>query len=191
MKTPRVIVGFVTALLVVSCATFDINYDYDPEFDFAVLKTYDWMSIPKKHRANELTIKHIKSAVNRELRARGLTMTSENPDVLIALHGGKEKKVDVQEWGYAYGHGGYYGGGPYWRGAYGRPYGPETYHYRRGIDTYEYEVGTLIIDFVEAKKKELLWRGSAFGVVDPHITIEEINEIIGKILANYPPSKKE
>jgi len=141
-------------------------------------------------KTNELTTKHIKLAVNRELISKGLELRSENPDMLIALHGGKEKKVDVQEWGYAYGDRDY----QYW-GYHPRPWVPEPMgrdiEYRRGTDTYEYEVGTLIVDFVDAKTKSLIWRGRATGVVDPDIGSEKINEIIKKLLENFPPSKKK
>jgi hypothetical protein len=71
------------------------------------------------------------------------------------------------------------------------PHGRENIEYRRGTDTYEYEVGTLIIDFVDAKKKELIWRGIATGVVNPNITAEDIDRIVAKIMENYPPVIKK
>lgn len=178
------------------CAGLDVHYDFDREVDFALIKTYDWMSVPQKTPDNELTLKHIKSAFNKQLQAKGLTVTSNNPDVLIALHGGKEKKVDVQEWGYAYRDRDYYNTGPYNPYMYPTPYpvdphGRENIEYRRGTDTYEYEVGTLIIDFVDAKKKELIWRGIATGVVDSNMTAEDIDRTVAKIMENYPPVIKK
>ena len=191
METLKAITVIILIMIMTGCASIYIDYDYDPLVDFAGIRTYDWLPIPEKARANELTIKHIKSAVNRELAAKGLIPASKDSDVFIALHGGRERKVDVQEWGYAYRRGGYYGRGPYG----GRPYrgyaGPETVQYRSGVDTYEYEVGTLILDFVDAKKKELVWRGTAHGVIDPQITREFIDETVAKILANYPPPSQE
>ena len=179
------------------CAALDVHYDFDREVDFALIQTYDWMSVPQKTQDNELTLKHMRSAVNKQLQAKGLTVTSNNPDVLIAMHGGKEKKVDVQEWGYAYRDRDYYHTGPYYpSNMYPPPYpadphGRENIEYRRGTDTYEYEVGTLIIDFVDAKKKELIWRGIATGVVNPNITAEDIDRIVAKIMENYPPVIKK
>lgn len=187
------IMGLVFAA---GCAGLDVHYDFDREVDFALIQTYDWMSVPKKTQDNELTLKHIKSALNKQLQAKGLTVTSNNPDVLIALHGGKEKKVDVQEWGYAYRDRDYYNTGPYYPYMYPTPYpvdphGRENIEYRRGTDTYEYEVGTLIIDFVDAKKKELIWRGIATGVVDSNMTAEDIDRTVAKIMENYPPVIKK
>ncbi|HMK49744.1 MAG TPA: DUF4136 domain-containing protein [Thermodesulfovibrionales bacterium] len=175
------------------CSTLDVNYDFDRDVNFASIKTYDWMSVPQKTRENELTLKHIKSSVNRQLQAKGLIMTSHNPDVLIALHGGKERKVDVQEWGYAYRDRDYYHAGPF-SGRRFAPldaYGRDNIEYRRGTDTYEYEIGTIIIDFVDSAKKELIWRGVASGVVNPDASAEEIDRTIAKILENYPPGAKK
>jgi hypothetical protein len=184
--------GFISFLLVfASCAPFNVSYDFDPEINFLSMKTYDWLPGPEKAQVNELTIKHIKLAVNNELKAKGLQMASENPDMLIALHGGKEKKVDTQEWGYAYDDRDYYHRGYYPRQWHGESTGRDYFEYRRGIDTYEYEVGTLILDVVDAKTKSLIWRGTATGVVDSHITPGKINEVVKKILENFPPAKKK
>jgi len=184
--------GFALLLLLVAgCATVDVSYDFDQQFNFAGIKTYDWLSVPDKTPWNELTLKHINYAVNNELQAKGLTMTPGNPDVLIALHGGKEKRVDVQEWGYSFddsnfSHGGYFPGR--WRADAS---GPGYTEYRRGTDTYEYELGTLIIDIVDAEKKSLVWRGTAVGVVEPGRTMEQINETVKKMLVNFPPVQKK
>jgi len=181
----------VYMMLFIGCASYDVNYDYDQTADFALVKTYDWMPVSQKSWGNELTVKHIKLATNNQLQAKGLSMSSDNPDILIALHGGKEKKVDVQEWGYAYRDNDFYHSEPFFhRPFYGGPLGRDSVEYRKGTETYEYEVGTIILDFVDAQKKELIWRGMASGVVNPNMTPEEINTIIAKILIHYPPSKK-
>ena len=177
-------------LLVAGCATVDVSYDFDQQFNFTGIKTYDWLPLPEKTQWNELTLKHINYAVNNELQAKGLAMTSKNPDILIALHGGKEKRVDVQEWGYAFDDRNFYHGGHFpgrWRTD---PFDTGYTEYRRGTDTYEYELGTLIIDIVDAEKKSLVWRGTAVGVVEPGRTMEQINETVKKMFVNFPPVKK-
>jgi hypothetical protein len=182
---------FACLLLFMGCASFDVTYDYDQTADFAALKTYDWMPVSQKSWGNELTVKHIKLAVNNQLQTKGLMLSPDNPGILIALHGGKEKKVDVQEWGYAYRDNDFYHSGPFYpRPFHGGPFGRDSVEYRQGTETYEYEVGTIILDFVDAQKKELIWRGIATGVVNPNMTPEEINTIVAKILMNYPPPKK-
>jgi hypothetical protein len=162
----------------VSCASiYGVQHDYDKHVDFTNLKTYDWMPIPEKANINPLSVERVKKAVNAELHVKGLTMTSNNPDFFIAEHLGKKDKVKVTNWGYGYGLGDRYGGGEYW--------GP------RGVDTYQYEEGSLILDFVDAKSKKMIWRGVAKAQIDDTNTPEKseklINEAVQEILKNFPP----
>jgi hypothetical protein len=189
MKRYSVLIGFI--LFCMGCATFSVNYDFDPEADFARIKTYDWSPIPEKAKMDELALKHIKFDVNKQLQAKGLSMSPEKPDILIAVHGGKEKRVDVQEWGYQYGDYNYIHTGPFPGRFVPQPAPREYYEYRSGLDTYEYEVGTLVLDIVDANKKTLIWRGTATGVVDPDKPSEQINEIVSKMFDNFPPVKKK
>ena len=158
----------------VSCASvYDVKHDYDKQVNFANLKTYDWMAVPEKAGVDSLVVERVKNAVNTELKAKGLMITSSNPDFLIAQHLGKKDKVQVTDWGYDYA---YYG--DYW--------GPG------GVSTYEYEEGSLILDFVDAKSKKLIWRGSAKAEVQdintPGKSEKLINEAVKEILKQYPPS---
>jgi hypothetical protein len=165
----------------VSCSTtYGVKYDYDQQANFADLKTFDWMPVPEKSGTNSLVVQRVKNAVNAELKAKGLMMTSNNPDFLIAQHLGKKDKVQVTDWGYGYGlHGGYRGG---YRGGY---WGPG------GVSTYKYEEGSLILDFVDAKSKKMIWRGAAKAEVQNADTPEKsekvINEAVKEILKNFPP----
>ena len=163
---------------VVSCSTiYGVQYDYDKQADFKSLKTYDWMTVPEKADIDSLNVERVKKAVNAELQAKGLMMTSNNPDFLIAEHMGKKDKVQVTNWNYGYGSYGRYRGG-----GYGGP---------RGTSTYEYEEGSLILDFVDAKSKKMIWRGVAKAQIDDTNTPEKseklINEAVQEILKNFPP----
>ena len=163
--------------ITLSCsAVYEVRYDYDQRADFTGLKTYDWLPIPDKADIESLDITRIKTAVNAELQAKGLIMTSDNPDLLIAEHLGKKDKVKVRDWGYGYApYGGYWGG---YRGS-------------GGVSVYEYEEGSLILDFVDAESKKMIWRGVAKAEVDDQSTPDEreklIKEAVQKILDNFPP----
>ncbi len=179
----------VCMILSAGCASFTVNYDFDPESDFTRFKTYAWSPPSEKSTISELSAKRIKIAVDKQLAAKGLTSVSENPDMFVVMFAGREKRVDVQEWGYGYDDRDYrdniwHPGRP--------PVLPERrdfFEYRRGVDSYEYEVGSLVIDFVDAHKKELVWRGTASGIIDPSKTAEQIHNVIAKMLGNFPPPK--
>jgi hypothetical protein len=182
-----------------SCSTiYNVQYDYDINVNFARLKTYDWLPIHEEEDISSLDIKRIRNSVNSQLKTKGLKITSDNPDFLIVVHVGKEQKLNITNWGYGYGpYGGYWGGygygpyGGYWGGYGYGPYG--GYWGPGGVSTYEYEEGSFILDFVDAKSKELIWHGSAKAVVGNEKTPEErqkkIYETVQKILEKYPPQQ--
>jgi hypothetical protein len=165
---------------VAACSTMRISYDYDPQTDFSNRKTFGWYPVPGQEQEDELVIKQVKSEVNQQLESKGLKWEPEKPDFMIVIHGGKVSKVDIVDWGYSY-------GGP---GRYGR-YGP--YSTSRRIDVHEYEEGSLILDFVNAESKELIWRGTATDALEPNDTPDErrkqIHEAVTKILRKYPPQQ--
>lgn len=50
--------------------------------------------------------------------------------------------------------------------------------------------GTLFIDLIDAKKKELVWEGQGIGILTENRKEKEkqINEFVSKILAQFPPA---
>jgi hypothetical protein len=170
--------------LLAGCSQYDIQHDYDMDSNFNAFKTYAWMprtitdasgSATTAVQNNSLLDKRIRSAVEAQLQVEGFVPNEESPDVLVVYHTGLKDKVDVTDWGYTY-------AGSYWGGGLGR-----------SVDVYQYTEGTLIVDLVNAANKQLVWRGSATGVVEPGRTPEQvearINDVVQKIFDNYPPKK--
>jgi hypothetical protein len=185
-----IISGFLGAILI-GCSSISVNHSYDPAADFSRLKSFGWMAGLEAGRDDELTLKNIQYSVKKQLAGKGVAEDQGNPDFLIAIHGGREKKVDVQQWGYAYADRPYYGS-PYIGGrGYGYAAPPTRIDYRGGTDIYEYEVGTLILDFVDPGTKELIWRGTATAVVDDPVSPEKIDQAVSDLLENFPPSGKQ
>ena len=174
MRLNHLILSFFLLAFAAGCATVSVNYDYDPDVNFTNLKTFNWLPAPKLNEKHGLVLNRVKTAVKRELESKGIVMVSDNPDFLIAIHGERQSKVSITDWGYSPGrYGRYWGGG--------------------GIDVYQYEEGTLILDFVDADIKELIWRGTAIGIVDPDLSPEQrtenINNAVAKILEKFPPDR--
>jgi len=174
MKIRNVLTVSVLLLVGVGCSPISVSHDYDPQTNFSSLKTFAWVAFPQNVEINQLTVRRIKSAVTNELLAKGLQESSSNPDILIAMHGTTQEKLEITDWGYS--AGAYYGG--YWGG--------------RNIDVNQYTEGTLILDFIDSKSKSLVWRGVAKGAVDPSLTPEQrtkrINEGAAKLVAQFPPA---
>ncbi len=178
MKMIKLTVVLLTGMLAVGCATVSVQYDYDTTADFGALKSYAWMKIPTSQELDDITIKRVKNAVDEQLALKGFVISEDDPDFTIALHGKIQNKVDVVDWGYSYGR-------------YDRYY--RGYGGTRRIDTYEYEEGTLLIDFVDTDSGSLIWRGSGTGVLDPSASPEKrekrVKDAVIKILAKFPPAK--
>lgn len=167
--------------MAVACATPPaVTSDYDTTADFAALKTFDWMPATGNAAGDELLIKKIRNTVDVQLRAKGRKMAADNPDFLVGMElSGKTT----------------YGGSTAVGMSVGIPVG------RAGTVSVgggksrprEKKEGMLILSFVDAKNKSLVWRATAEFAVNPSASPEEkqqqINEVIAAMLAQFPPKK--
>jgi hypothetical protein len=68
-----------------------------------------------------------------------------------------------------------------------------THELTSKLNVYEYEEGTFVLDFVDAKSRELVWRGIAQGEVQnyssPVKRNERINNVVQNVLSKFPPAK--
>lgn len=165
----------ITALFLAGCSTISVNQDYDPAYDFSKLKTYGFIPITEEAGIDQLNATRLGDAIKNELNTKGYTL-DENADFGIALFFTKDTKTSIQSTGYGYGYRGYGG------------MGGSTY-------VTQYEEGTLVIDFVDMAKQELVWRGVGTGALSDSPSVEErtenINNAVAQILAQFPPTKEE
>ncbi len=58
-------------------------------------------------------------------------------------------------------------------------------------DRFTYEEGTLVIEFLDLRSKEPIWRGKAVGALDPSPTPEQreknTNKAVARMLKHFPP----
>ena len=173
MKLSRKFISLLFVCFTLNCSQiYGVSHDYDRNVNFINLKTYNWLPIPENANINSLDETRIKNAANIELQNKGLRLINNNPDFFIAEHLVKKDRVNVTNWGYGY-------------GPYGRYWGTNE------VTVYQYEEGTLILDFVNAESKNLIWRGSAKADLDNAKTPEKrdmlIKASVKKILQNFPP----
>ncbi len=182
MKSTRVLILLNLMVVGLGCSTISVSYDYDTKADFTSLKTFDFMPVPVQSNINILNVKRIQDSVRNQLESKGYTQTPDNPDFQIAMHLSKQEKRKIQttDWGYTK--------------TFGRRINWGDNLDSGRINVYEYEEGTLILDFVDAQSKELIWRGVATAEVlhytNPEKREKRINEAVQKILNNFPLTKK-
>lgn len=178
MKTFKTLSLLLFVTVLTSCASVRVSSDYDTSVDYNQYKTYAFYKEGiDQVKIHDLDKKRILKAIERELNAKGMT-TSENPDLLVNIFTEATERVDVNQWNYGYGWG--WGWGPFGMGM----------NHSTVSRTTE---GTLYIDLIDGKKKELVWQGIGEGVLTKNINKKEerINEFVKKILSKYPPQQKK
>jgi uncharacterized protein DUF4136 len=134
---------------------------WDKDYDFSKVKTFQWQqpSAPSLADENPFMHKFIAQSIETELRNAGLMETTESPDVYVTYHGSVNTEVSYRSSSFGFSVGSY-GVGP-WGGMSGISAGP-TSTTTREVQT---KKGTLTVDIVDAKEKELVWRGTSSGIL--------------------------
>ena len=167
-----------------TAARVGVTNDFDHAVNFRAFKTWAWYPQQPKDAEGgpakgyeSFLDKRMRAAVSAEMAAKGLTEVAANatPDIYVAYSARVEDKQQVSPgyggMGYPYGYG--YGGYGGYRG-----YSPVT----------QYKAGTVVIDIVDAHRKELAWRGTGQAQVNQNTIGEaETHRIVNGILSTYPP----
>lgn len=181
MKTIKFIPVLLLFLLV-SCSSVSVNSDYDPKAPFASFKTYAFSKNGiDKVEISDLDKKRILYAIEEQMTAKGFTK-SETPDVIVNFFTKEREQVSVGSFGWGMGMGYGYG----WGWGYSPMMWGNNYVNR-------YIEGTLFIDIVDAKKKELVWQGVGEGTLTQNTERKDarIKEFVTKIFIQYPPGEKK
>lgn len=163
---------------IASCSSVRVNSDYDKTVNFSQYKTYAFHKNGiDKAEISDLDKKRILRAIDAQLAAKGFTK-SETPDLLVNIFTKERERVDVNQYSAGWGYGWGFGWNPYVWG--GHSYVTTTTE------------GTLYIDLIDAKNKELIWEGMGSGNLtqDTKKKDERINEFVSKIIAEFPPQIK-
>lgn len=168
-------------MTIYSCSSVNVYSDYDKGTDFSQYKTYAfYRNGIDKVEISDLDKKRILRAIEKELKAKGM-VPSEDPDMLVNIFTKSREKIDVY-------NNNYYGWYPWY---YGYGFGPGYgFGYTNVSSSTE---GTLFIDLIDARKKELAWQGIGVGLLTYYKDIDKkearINEFVTNIMLQYPPQK--
>lgn len=186
-----------------SCAP-RVNVEQRANVDFSRYRTYAWADTKVKTTGDANPIykdpiaqDRIRAAIDGELAQRGLRkVTSGRPDFYVTTHfyiEDAERTVANPPTGgfapgFAYPYSLAYGGG-FIPVNYGYFYSPSYYQTYR---TEQYKQGTLIIDFIDARTNNLVWRGSMADPVDePGRIGREFSTNAKNILDKFPVEEKK
>ncbi|WP_459614756.1 DUF4136 domain-containing protein [Bordetella sp. 2513F-2] len=180
MKLLRLLLVAIAAAALGGCASGPILHtDYDHQADFGRYRTFGFMSPLGTDHAGYGTLisDRLKTAARGQMEMRGYVYAEQDPDLLVNFGARLERRTEVAPappfppfYGYRLG---YYGGWP------GYP----------GTDVYTYHEGTLSIDLVDARRKQLVWEGVMTSEVDDPAHVSEpaaLESAVARIYSRYP-----
>jgi hypothetical protein len=169
--------GIALVLALMTCALApaqDVTTNAMPGTDFSKYHTYKWVTIEGATQPNQIMDTQIKSSIDSQLAAKGLTKTdSDKADLFV----GYQVSLDQEKQWNAYGM----GGGPRWGGGMGT------------ATSSTISIGTLVLDMYDPSTKKLVWTGRATKTLDPGNNQEKkqknLDKAMQKLLKNYPPKQ--
>ncbi len=165
-----------------ACTHLQVGYDVAANADLRAYKTYGWLTEQPKDPILSVLFKDLQASVDRELSARGFSKTPDAPDLLVITHNTTTSEINVSAHGYNYSNADYWGSwGGYW--------GPQI------LDIHRYGEGTLVVDLVDAKTKQMVWRGWASDTfsLDREFKkrVEQTDRAVREVFKEFPPPLHE
>ena len=175
------LIGALLVALIAGCATTDapdMRVDYDRSADFSVYRTFGFPKETGTDRGGYSTLitSYFKNSVSTAMEARGYKYSEENPDLLVNFYMNTRDRSELRPDLGA----GYYG---YRDGLYG---GWPMYQQNR---TFNYQIGTINLDIVDAAKKQLIWEGVSEGIVTEESLANpkvKVNAVVTELMRRYP-----
>jgi hypothetical protein len=169
---------FAFTLLIVSCSTVRVNYDYDKETAFNNYTTYNYY--PEMVTGlSDLDNKRLLTAIDQNMASKGILL-SEEPDFLINIQSRSSQMPRNNSVGVGLGGG---GGGIGGGISMGIPVG------QPGLQL------ELQFDFVDSQKQALFWQGISQGPfkesATPVAREQKLKEIVDKVFSKFPPNTKK
>ena len=168
------LIAILLILLIASCASINVNFDYEKGTDFDQYKSYNYYS-EMETGLSDLDTKRILNILDDKLELKGLTL-SETPDFYISIQSSEYENTQRSSVGVGVGGGGRNVGGGI---SVGIPVGQSNI------------MRQIIIDFVDESKVGLFWQAVSESSYNPDATPEQketnLSTIVEKILQGYPP----
>jgi hypothetical protein len=167
MITMMSMLVMLLGLMAVTATAQSVQTDYDHSFRFSDLKTFSFANqrrVATDPLANDsLNDGRIRNGLESQLTANGFRMETEKADFVIAYYVTTKNKLNVQDFGY---------GPPRWFGS-------------RDIRVNQYSEGTLMVDFIDAKSNQVIWRGRASGTLEMKGVDKKISKSVEKLIKQY------
>lgn len=181
-------------IFLASCNPWKYASEYDHEVDFTTYKTFGLLNWERQNdeQVSAEAKEFILLAIKKELELRGYTYQKNNADLQVSVYIIINEETSYSAYANQYaGYSGYggvavgvgVGSGGTSVGAYG--YGVQTYPFT--TVKHDYNVGTFVIDLLDASKKKIVWQGLAQGRVEnERPTQESVQQRVNSVFKDYP-----
>jgi hypothetical protein len=128
---------------------------------------------------NSITNRELRTDLTRAFQGKGYVLNQDAPDFVVAYYAGTKEKMDTTYWQPE----------PWYRYRYwGRPGWAWPWYGAPIAEVQQYTQGSVIVDVVDAKTKQLVWRGQGTAPVsdDPNKYGKELDETVAAVLKKFP-----
>lgn len=183
---------FAFALLLLSCSSLEVIYDYDKSVDFKQFKTFGFYPWDYKngYQINDYDKQTITNAIRSEMEEKGYQFKKEGADILVSIFVTLKGKTSYEAYTNHYGGWAGYGGGWGYSGfGYGYGWGPG--YSSTTVTKRNYNEGTLVIDVFSVADKKLIWQGIGSREVEHDLDTRDrkLPKNVSQIMARFPVSK--
>ena len=175
---------FLVVLLVsLGAQAQKIHVSSDKSVDFSKFKSYAWA--PLGAVGHPMLAADVVGAIDDEMKAKGLTLTSDKPDLVIHIYGSIDQESGMTS------------NDPLYMGTGGiPPFDPSAFGPALagtwGNSTVTIHKGQLVVDILDVANKKLVWRGMAqdnLSANNPQKLESQVNNAITKMFKQYPTPK--
>jgi len=165
----------LAAIPLVSCAPVHVDSYVGRNVDLRQYRTYAWAAADSFSTGdprldnNTFFIERLQRAVDDELQRKGFEVTTAGQsDLVVHYHARIEQRLDSSDFQY-----------------------PESQCQSGECRPFIYDAGTLLIDVVDRRSNQLLWRGwverGLGGTIDDQARMEAaVDDAVKRIMARFP-----
>jgi hypothetical protein len=199
MRNTQLLLCAAAVAAISACSSgIRVRSTVSPQADLAGLHSY-FVLTPPMRRAdaptlpssdpmldNSITNRQLRQDLSQAFEARGYTAAAKNSaDFLVAYYAGTKQKFDTTYWGPTWDPAwrySYWGGRRGWAWPY---YGGPAANYAQ---VSEYKQGTVIVDVIDPKTQQLMWRGQGVAQVssDPAKYSSDLQRAVTAVVAKFP-----
>ena len=197
MRTTRLLTAAALLGLGACASAISVRTALSPDASLRGLRTFRVLPTPQSKIAGADSSTNdpmlVNSISNRALRADlteafaglGYVAGDSNPDFCVAYYASTNRMLDVTYWDYGYAW------RPHWWSGWGRRWGRGwggDWGLRSGPVLTQYTQGSVIVDVIDPKTMDLLWRGQGIATVsDDEAEYErELKQTVAAIVDKFP-----